>query len=422
MEKSLPKKIFSAYIDELMTNARTGDSASACRLGDAYREGSGVEQSWEQAFRWYTLGARAGDAESQNNLGTLYLEGYYCQEDFKQAAYWYQKSADQGASVAQYNLAMRYIHGQGVPPDYIKAMQWLEKSADQGYNLAYYDLGIMHLHGEGCTPDRTKGLKLLMKGCIEGDVRAAPVLSDNSFDLDDMAINGNIDDWLILSDLYYEHLEVPESKCLGWFWLLWAKAHAPSDYGCLLIEIMTDRGMTFCTSAADKGIGQRHFNAVMQEVAPSQCMPNDQPPSKKEVTEASRPVDLPIQWQEACDPNSPIKAHNGNTPQGRDLLLSLGAEGGGIDLFGVRGNDGNWSFSCGLDDWTPELLDEPAIRRESESVGAWDAAIAILDKTCTHWMKLHPCYVHPEFRQPLLAVIERRLIVSRLVGKSKKGC
>jgi hypothetical protein len=412
-------------VDDLLAMANTGNVSAASRLGDVYREGHGVEQSWEQAFRWYTRGARGGDAEAQNNLGTLYLEGYYCQEDFKQAVYWYRKSAEQGACVAQYNLGMRYIHGQGVPEDYTKAMQWLNLSADQGYNLAYYDIGIMHMHGEGCVPDRNKGLKLLMKGCSMGDVRAAPVLSDNSPDLDDMAVNGNIDDWLALSDLYYDHLEVPDSNALGWFWLLWAEAHAPSESGDLLVEIMTERGKRSCTTAAEKKRGQQHLKAVMQgdeNHRPAQSDLDVQAPVVPDVTAASGSVAPPSKWDRVCDPEAPIETYSRKIPHGGELILTLGAEGGGIDLFGVRAGDRSWSFWCGLNDWTPELLDEPAISRTSETVSSWDKAIAILDETCRHWMKLYPCYVHPEFRKPLLAVIERRLVVSRLIGSSKEAC
>jgi len=443
------KKTNKAYINNLMKQARAGDGSAASLLGDAYREGEVVEQSWEQAFRWYTLAARAGDVEAQNNLGTLYLEGFYCPEDHEQAVYWYRKSAEQGANVAQYNLGMRYIHGQGVPVNYAEAMRWLEKSADQGYNLANFDLGIMYLHGEGCKPDRTKALKLLIKGGNGGDERALTTLADKVQEMEEMAIEGDIDDWLALSDLYYDHLNLTDSIARGWAWLLWAEAHLESaisksqrecletwpddeDFvsyvkaaggagmACTLIEIMTDRSKSSCTPKADKEKGQKLFGAMMHEreiAVPNKSAP-DTPDGASDAAESNDSEHPPTKWHEACDANAPIEQRFSEVRPSDELILELCAEGGSLNVYGTRGSDGNWSFWCDLNDWTPTLEDDPAINRASGWAHSWNAVIASLDKMCNHWMGLYPCYVHPEFRKPLLELVERRLIVSRLVGGS----
>ena len=420
MTKKMNAKTSESLLMKLAAQARSGDGAAACRLGDIYREGNGADQSWEQSFRWYTLGARAGDGEAQNNLGTLYLEGLYCAEDFKQAVYWYRRSAEQGKCVAQYNLGMRYLHGQGVNVDYSEAMQLLKLAAEQDYNLANFDIGIMYVHGEGCTPDESMGLRFLMKGANCGDERAVNVLADKVPEMEELAFNGSIDDWLALVDLYYDRLQFEDSKARGWAWLLWAEAHAPLELGCLLIEIVTDRGRN--TSQANKKKGQKLFKAMMLERG--QAVPAKQAAdaaASSGVTDSAQRIGLaevPGKWLDACDPNAPIG--NGRKKNGRrgELILSLGAEGGGIDLYGMRAADGSWSVWRELNDWTPELLDEPAIHRTTDAVPSWDAAMADLDQSYPDWMRLYPSYVHPEFRRTLLALIERRLIVGRLLGTS----
>jgi TPR repeat protein len=80
-------------LDALLSAARAGDGRASCRLGDHYREGKAVEQDWDEAFRWYSLGASQGDAHAQNNLGTMFLRGAGCLPDEARAVFWYRKSA-----------------------------------------------------------------------------------------------------------------------------------------------------------------------------------------------------------------------------------------------------------------------------------------------------------------------------------------
>jgi len=88
-----------------------------------------------------------------------------------------------------------------------------------------------------------------------------------------------------------------------------------------------------------------------------------------------------------------------------EVILKVGAEGGGINLYGRRGERG-WSFSRNVIDQTPTLLDESAIEHTSKLVDTWPDALALIDKY--PWHKLHPLTVHPEFRQKVLeAVIAR---------------
>jgi len=418
MKKKMNMRSKKAYINNLIEQAKAGDGESASRLADAYREGELVGQDWEQAFRWYSVAARAGDKEAQNNLGTLYLEGYYCPEDHEKAVYWYRKSAEQGANVAQYNLGMRYLHGQGLPVDNLQAMSWLEKSSENGYPLASYDLGLMYLHGEGCKPDRSKALRLMMDAASDGDERAVESLVSKVPELEELAFEGDIRDWLRLSDLFYDCFKLPDAKAHGWAWLLWADAHfvghASFDAGVFirLQEIISDKDKRGATSAADKKKGEKLFKAMQHERAialqansPMSIVASVHP---IEPDEEREPVRLPDQWREACSPDVPTMKLSSKKRPGFELILDLAAEGGGVDLYGKPTRDGNWTFWSDMNDWTPTMEDEDAIHRTTNDVSTWNAAIAVLDEHFPYWTNLHLCYVHPNFRKQILELIEKR--------------
>ena len=56
-------------------SASQGCANAQYNLGCMYREGHGVDQSYERAAEYYEAAARQGDAEAQNNLGALYCNG-----------------------------------------------------------------------------------------------------------------------------------------------------------------------------------------------------------------------------------------------------------------------------------------------------------------------------------------------------------
>ncbi len=302
-------------LKKLLAQAAAGDSSAACLVGDAYREGSGVEQSWEQAFRWYGLSAMGGDAWAQNNLGTLYLEGLGCEEDLRKAAYWYARSTHQGVATAQYNLAMRYIQGQGVKQSYAKAMRLLKKAAAQGYYLANYELGVMFQHGEGCIADCNKAILYYRLAVDGGDDRADSALRE---------------------------LERSE-------------------------EI------------------RKSGSGLMDD------------------------------WQRAYESLRDARLSDSESKSIR--ILDLVCEGGGITLWGKHETPDAWRFWCDLGDWTPTLIDEPAVARTSIVVESWSKVPDLLDDMSRNWHRLYPVEVHPDFRDRVWAAVERCRILERLIGK-----
>lgn len=65
-------------------------------LGVKYYQGQGVEQSYEEAMKWYRLAAEQGLAEAEYALGDMYFNGTGVVKDNETALEWYEKAADHG--------------------------------------------------------------------------------------------------------------------------------------------------------------------------------------------------------------------------------------------------------------------------------------------------------------------------------------
>ena len=93
-----------------LTAADHGDVTACAAIGRFYQEGTGVEQSYELAAKYY-LDATAGDhvvpgvAEAAFGLGSLYENGLGIEKDLEKAAACYQLAADNGIEEAQEALS-----------------------------------------------------------------------------------------------------------------------------------------------------------------------------------------------------------------------------------------------------------------------------------------------------------------------------
>ena len=77
-------------------------------LGDAYEYGKGVEQSYEQAFYWYSKAAEKGVAIAQHSLALFYQDGKGVGKDDDKAIYWYRQAIKNGRAEAKDDLKKFY--------------------------------------------------------------------------------------------------------------------------------------------------------------------------------------------------------------------------------------------------------------------------------------------------------------------------
>lgn len=75
-------------------------------LGVQYRDGNGVEKSFEIATNYYLQAAQQGHARAQNNLGNNYYLGRGVDRDFDEAFKWLSKAAEQGHTTSKKNMGM----------------------------------------------------------------------------------------------------------------------------------------------------------------------------------------------------------------------------------------------------------------------------------------------------------------------------
>ena len=105
-------------------------------LGDAYYEGTGEPQDYDEALKWYLLAADQGLAESQYMLGIMHDQGNGVPQDYVNAVSWYRKAADQAYAPAQLELGNNYADGEGVPQNFSEAYVWFSLAASAGLEQA----------------------------------------------------------------------------------------------------------------------------------------------------------------------------------------------------------------------------------------------------------------------------------------------
>lgn len=91
-------------------------------------------------------------------------------------------------------------------------------------------------------------------------------------------------------------------------------------------------------------------------------------------------------------------------------ILSLGAEGGSLDLIGVKDQSG-WKFQIRTDKSTllSLLTEEDAAGLSPKTAGpwarSWDEALDQLEKRYPYWRRLLPLHVEPAFRAQIVAAL-----------------
>ncbi len=80
--------------------AELGFAKAMYELGGCYVTGIGVDQSDENAFRWYSKGAEQGSVEAMNELAKLYVNGIGVEQSYPMAVTWFRRAADLGSAEA----------------------------------------------------------------------------------------------------------------------------------------------------------------------------------------------------------------------------------------------------------------------------------------------------------------------------------
>lgn len=139
---------------ELIPFAKVGDAGAQYRLGELYRNGTGIKKNLATAYYWYKKSAEQGLVSAQYSLGRAYELGEGVNQDFFAASKWYRLAASFGNHRdSQFSLGQMYFKGRGVEHDYGKAIKFYRLAARRGHPVAQYLLGAMYEEGWGVTKD-----------------------------------------------------------------------------------------------------------------------------------------------------------------------------------------------------------------------------------------------------------------------------
>ena len=139
-------------IERIRPWVEKGKAWAQCVLGERYRDGEGVDQSYQRARDLFELSASQGHPDAQYNLGCMYEDGQGVDQNYERAVEYYEAAARQGYSDAQFNLGNRYYKGQGVEQSFETARAWWMKSAEQGEEEAIKGLQQLDKHEGRTTP------------------------------------------------------------------------------------------------------------------------------------------------------------------------------------------------------------------------------------------------------------------------------
>ncbi len=105
-----------------------GETDALNCLGFMYHEGRGCERSVDKALECYVASAEAGDPEGPYNAGSVYLE----KEDYENAAKYFGMGADDGDPGCMAELGLLYRDGKGVEQSGEKAVELFDQAYAEG--------------------------------------------------------------------------------------------------------------------------------------------------------------------------------------------------------------------------------------------------------------------------------------------------
>ncbi|MDP1930276.1 MAG: tetratricopeptide repeat protein [Gammaproteobacteria bacterium] len=115
---------FATALREFTEAAEAGLDLAQFNLAILYYTGQGVEQSYEEAYRWTLAAAEQGHLNAQANLASLHYYGTGTTQNYKEALRWNTTAAEYQHAGAQLSLAKMYQLGEGTEVDLLQAHFW----------------------------------------------------------------------------------------------------------------------------------------------------------------------------------------------------------------------------------------------------------------------------------------------------------
>lgn len=150
-----------------MKLADLGYPVGECKVGEYYRDGTGVSRDISKAIEFLSRSAQKGSEWGQLSLSSCYLS----QRQYEKATYWLTKAYEQGSLNACHNLADCYYYGNGVEQSYEKAFEIFQKGMTINPRCTYR-VAVMYREGLGVKQDKEKAEKMLIEAAEKGIAQA----------------------------------------------------------------------------------------------------------------------------------------------------------------------------------------------------------------------------------------------------------
>ncbi len=138
------------------------------RLGNMYHDGTGLEQNYPEALKWYAKGAELGSSWCKMRLGEMYRDGKGVSPNKDEAIQWFVKSGLQGNIASMANVLILTSDDPSKQQFREQSLTLLRNYADGGNMDAITRLGNMYHDGTGLEQNYPEALKWYAKGAELG--------------------------------------------------------------------------------------------------------------------------------------------------------------------------------------------------------------------------------------------------------------
>ena len=188
------KETYNSAIYWLNEAVDNGNDEALYYIAECYDYGQGgVEQDFEEAFKWYMKAALRGNKDAQFSLGYMYHLGEGVEKNETESFKWYRKAAEQGIAGAQYVVAECYETGSGVEKNETEAFKWYRKAAEQYDTDAHWKVASCYLAGKwGVKKDTLEALKFLYRAARNNHADAIEKLVTCCVERENVVIDSSI--------------------------------------------------------------------------------------------------------------------------------------------------------------------------------------------------------------------------------------
>lgn len=149
--------------------ADSTDAAAMTLIGEIYRQGLGVRESFVIATEWFDRAAMRGDNNATYALATALLDERNEKRDVARGSALMQQAAAAGHPAANYNLALTLL-ATGSDEDAIRAVACLEIAAKSDIGDALHALGILAKQGRGLPKSDVAAANWMKRAAAAGHI------------------------------------------------------------------------------------------------------------------------------------------------------------------------------------------------------------------------------------------------------------